>query len=196
MEPAWDVARLFPNQGCWTEADYFALPDRGLVEFTLGHIEVLPMPTELHQLIVRWLFRAIDAHVAPRDLGEVIFAPLRLRIGEGRFREPDLLFLRRENDHLRGDRFWSGADWVIEVISPDAAARDRVQKREEYALAAIGEYWIVDPLARSIEPLVLAGAAYKSVAPVRSGMLPSMTVPGCRIDVERLFRDVTTAQVR
>jgi len=53
-EPGWEVALLFPAQGEWSEDDYLWLTDhtRCLVEFTDGHIEVLPMPTDAHQRIV------------------------------------------------------------------------------------------------------------------------------------------------
>lgn len=33
LEPAWDVARLFPPQGGWSEEEYLALPGNHLTEF-------------------------------------------------------------------------------------------------------------------------------------------------------------------
>jgi hypothetical protein len=43
--PAWEIARLFPNQGQWSEGDYLSLTDhvRHLVELADGKVEVLPM---------------------------------------------------------------------------------------------------------------------------------------------------------
>jgi len=32
-EPAWDVARLFPHQGAWSEQEYLELNGNRLVEF-------------------------------------------------------------------------------------------------------------------------------------------------------------------
>ena len=63
-EPAWEVALLFPNQGAWSEEEYLALNGNRLVEFSHGFIEVLPMPTTTHQLIVVFLFDALRAFVA------------------------------------------------------------------------------------------------------------------------------------
>ena len=34
---------------------------------------------------------------------------------------------------------------MIEVLSPETAARDRVEKRDLYSKHGVGEYWIVDP---------------------------------------------------
>jgi Putative restriction endonuclease len=115
-EPAWEVALLFPAQGEWSEDDYLWLTDhtRGMVEFTDGHVEVLPMPTDEHQRIVLFLYRALYAFLAARGLGIVLVAPLRLRLRTGRYREPDLLLLLSVNDPRRSNRYWTGADLVLE----------------------------------------------------------------------------------
>jgi Uma2 family endonuclease len=161
-EPAWAVATLFPNQGQWSESDYLALGTNRLVELCDGCLEVLPMPTRLHQLIVKFLFLALDAFVKPRDLGEVHFAPLPIRLWEGRFREPDVVFLRPERlgDPRQPVR---GADLVVEVVSegPEDRRRDLVDKRHEYARAGIAEYWMVDPQEQLITVLYLAGTDYQ-----------------------------------
>lgn len=75
----------------------------------------------------------------------MLFAALRLRVRPGKYREPDLLVLRNANDPRGEDRFWLGAELVLEVVSPDKPDRDLVTKRADYAEGAIPEYWIVDP---------------------------------------------------
>jgi len=161
-KPAWEVALLFPDQGEWSEDDYLWLTDhtRCLVEFTDGHVEVLPMPTDEHLRIVLFLYRALYAFLAARGLGIVLVAPLRLRVRTGRYREPDLLLLLAANDSRRSNRYWTGADLVLEVVSPDDPKWDLVRKRREYARAGIPEYWIVNPAAEQILVLRLAGTAY------------------------------------
>ena len=56
VEPAWEVAFLFPAQGEWSEHEYLELDTNHLVEFSHGQIEVLPMPSDRHQAIVGFLF--------------------------------------------------------------------------------------------------------------------------------------------
>ena len=53
VEPAWQIARLFPAQGAWTVEEYLALTNdtNHLVEFSQGYVEVLPMPTRRHQKV-------------------------------------------------------------------------------------------------------------------------------------------------
>ena len=150
------LPNLLPSQGEWDEDDYLWLTDHSnwLIEFTDGYIEVLPMPTRRHQAISRLLFLAFLAHLQPRG-GDVFYAPLRLRLASGRFREPDILALLDARDPRSQDRYWLGADLVLEVVSVDKPERDLVEKRREYAESNIPEYWIVDPFAETITVLVL-----------------------------------------
>ena len=148
-------------QGLWTEEQYLKLTDEcnRLLEFTDGRIEILPMPTRRHQAISRLLFLALFPFVSDRG-GDVFYAPLRLRIRAGKYREPDLLLLLDARDPRSGDDYWAGADLVVEVVSQDNPLRDTGDKREDYAEAGIPEYWIVDPGDETVTVLVLAGDAY------------------------------------
>jgi Uma2 family endonuclease len=165
-QPAWEVATLFPAQGAWSEEEYLILDTNHLVEFSDGHIEVLPMPSDKHQTIVLFLSAILVAY-AQRIGGKVLVAPLRLRLWREKIREPDLIFLADANDPRRQDAYWTGADLVVEVVSRDDPQRDLVTKRGEYAQAGIPEYWIVDPQAETITVLRIDGAAY-----VEHGVFP------------------------
>jgi Uma2 family endonuclease len=159
-ELTWEIAQLFPAQGHWSEEEYLALDTNHLIEFSHGQLEVLPMPTQSHQLLVIALFKLLDNFVRTRQLGTVLLAPMRVQLWQGKFREPDILFMRTEHDDRRSDSFWEGADLVMEVVSPDDPRRDRVTKRREYAQAEIPEYWIVDLADASISVLTLRGREY------------------------------------
>ena len=148
-------------QGLWTEAQYLRLSagTNNLIEFTDGYLEILPMPTGRHQMILRWLFLALFSWEGLRD-AQILFAPLRLQVRPGVFREPDVLVLLDAADPRGQDAFWLGADLVMEIVSPDNPKRDTVTKRADYALAQIPEYWIVNPLEETLTVLTLDGAAY------------------------------------
>ena len=81
-------------QGMWSVEQYLALTAQTnrLLEYTDGVIEVLPMPTDKHQSISLFLLLCFLAFVRPRG-GVAFYAPLRLEIRPGKFREPDLLIL-------------------------------------------------------------------------------------------------------
>jgi Uma2 family endonuclease len=121
------------------------------------------MPLPYHQLIVKFLFQVLDAFVTRNNLGTVLFAPLPVHLRPGKYREPDIVFLKK-------GRSWGprqppqGADLVIEVVSEGKEDRERnfEIKRKEYAKAQIDEYWIVDPKKQRILVLTLARRSYKT----------------------------------
>ncbi len=155
------VQEVLPQQGQWSQDAYLWLTDHTsrFIELTDGNIEALPMPTDEHQSILAHLYQVFFAFLRASG-GKVLFAPLRLRIRQGKFREPDLLLVRDASDTRRQNRFWLGADLVVEIVSPDQPERDLVDKRSDYAEALIPEYWIVDPRTETVTVLKLKGSAY------------------------------------
>lgn len=180
---------VLPPQGAWSDEAYLWLTDRSRrpIEFTDGHVEELPMPTATHQAVLAVLHVLFRGYVRPRG-GVVMFSALRLRLREGKFREPDLLLLRDRADPRYQDRYWLGADLVVEVVSPDDPARDLVEKRADYAEAGIPEYWIVDPRDETITVLTLQDGAYveHGVFP-RGGPAASRLLEGFAADVSAVF---------
>lgn len=188
VQPTWAVAHLFPPQGFWTEIEYLALSTNRLVELSDGDLEVLPMPTELHQLISAFLYLRFNEFVANAGLGLVLFAPLKVRLWADKIREPDLVFMLAENAHRRGNKFWDGADLLLEIVSEDDPARDLVVKRVEYARAGIAEYWIVDPRHETITVLILNADEYEEHGVYRRGeSATSVLLDGLKIDVNETF---------
>jgi len=159
-EPVWEIAELFPEQGDWTDRQYLALTTNRLVEFDNGTIEVLPLPTKDHQLIVLFLYRVLFAFVEAGRGGLVLSAPYKIRVATGKYREPDLLYLTGEQNARAGQQFTEGAELLVEVVSPDDPDRDYVTKRREYAQVGVPEYWIVDAAAAQVIVLRLEGTAY------------------------------------
>jgi Uma2 family endonuclease len=183
------LMEILPPQGEWTEEEYLVLTDHRarLIEFTDGFLEVLPMPTRAHQKILKFLFLAFFHFFEARG-GDVIFAPLRLRIRPGKYREPDLLLLLSAIDPRGQDRFWDGADLALEVVSEEKPERDLVDKRGDYAEAKVPEYWIVNPQTESITVLQLCGDAYKEVGCYRRGeSAKSVLRPDFSVSVAAVF---------
>jgi Uma2 family endonuclease len=191
-EPAWDLALLYPMQGAWSDLDYLGLTEgmNRLVEFTDGNVEVLPVPTSSHQRILLYLFAQLHAFVSPRRLGEVLCAALRVKIRDGKFREPDLVFMSEEHRGRIGEEYWDGADLVMEVVSKDAESRKRdlLQKPLDYAEGGIPEYWIVDPQEERITVLTLHGDAYEQHGQFARGeSATSKLLGGFTVSVDEVF---------
>ena len=161
-EPPWELALSYPRQGDWTEEEFLALENRHYVELVDGCLEFLPMPTLLHQMIVKFLHRLLDDFVKQHANGEVLFAPLPVHVGPKHFRDPDVVYCRPHR--LRSlDGQPEGADLVVEVVSEGKTnrKRDLEVKPKVYAAAGIEEYWIVDPQDANIQVLTLGGDTYQ-----------------------------------
>lgn len=180
---------LLPLQGLWTEAQYLTLTNQTnhLIEFTDGALEVLPMPTRDHQVILAFLYEMLVLLLRPRG-GKVLFAPLRLQVRPGKYREPDLLVLQNAHDPRNQNNYWLGADLVVEIVSPDRPERDTEEKPRDYAEAGIPEYWIVNPLNATITVLALAGDAYTEHGVFQRGdEAGSRLIDGFKVSVDAVF---------
>lgn len=197
----WDVApwpAAAINGARLSEEAYFALDAEGgrLIELVRGELEVLPMPSLAHQLMLKLLFRCFDAYVLANDLGEILLAPLPVRLFAGTIREPDLLFLSKQRLEQKAP-YPQGVDLALEVVSPDAKSRKRDydEKRRDYAQAGVHEYWIVDPESKTITVLVLEGDQYREHGVFRPGDNATSTLlPGLSLAVQPVFQVGEEAQ--
>ena len=73
---------------------------------------------------------------------------------------PDLLVvLASHRAYLTEQKVTGAPDLVVEILSPSSVRRDRVLKLRLYERAGVGEYWIVDPVARHVEKYRRDGAS-------------------------------------
>ena len=180
---------IVPPQGEWSDGLYLALTDHAnrLIEFTDGFLEVLPMPTDKHQCIVAFLYLAFWQFLKPRG-GKADFAPVRLRIRPGKFREPDIMLLLSATDERRQNRFWLGADLALEVVNEDKPERDLIDKRGDYAEAHVPEYWVVNPQTETITVLRLQGDRYEDAGTYRRGQIAtSVLMPEFSVAADDVF---------
>jgi Uma2 family endonuclease len=193
--PTWELTEaLFPLQGDWTEQAYLKLPSNRLIEFTDGFLDFLPMPDDFHFYVQQFIFAAVEAFLKSRGKGTARYAPWKVRVREGAFREPDVCVLLDERDRRRGKSYWDGADFVAEVVSPKGEQRDYLEKREEYAAAGIPEYWVIDPRSRQVLILRLDGDRYTEYGPFGPGDVADCSVlPGFRIDLRECFESMNNA---
>lgn len=193
-QPTWGMALKYPRQGEWTEEDFFGVEgtDNWLKELSNGFLELLPMPSYRHQLILKFLVRAVEKYLEEsRTGGEVVFAPLPVRLWPGTVREPDLVYLSEERAR-RTERYPDGADLVMEIVSesPEDRERDLEVKRREYAKAGIAEYWIVDPQESSVTVLALNRKTKKyreHAVFVKNETATSKLLSGFQVTVNDLF---------
>jgi Uma2 family endonuclease len=141
-----------------THRDYAALPDDGRrYELHEGELSVMPTPGTRHQRVIGSLHVLLRAHVEAHRLGEVFLSPVDGILSGTTVVEPDLVYLDPTRAHLVSDRAIEGPPTlVVEVLSPSSTTIDRSRKRELYARHGIPSYWIVDPVASTLEAYSLA----------------------------------------
>ena len=72
---------------------------------------------------------------------------------------PDFMIVCDKNK-MKRTHVEGAPDFVVEVLSPSTARRDKGYKKRVYERCGVREYWIVDPMARSIEQYVLENGEF------------------------------------
>ena len=159
-------------------------PDRNRYEIVDGELIVTPAPIPLHQKIIRNLSYRLIEHVQENRLGEIFFAPLDIVFSPGTVLEPGLIFVRRDRLHIIGEKNLTGPpDLVVEVLSESTARLDREIKPKQYALYGVPEYWLIDPVGRTVEIFRVREGAYELAAALayhdklESPLFPGLTLP-------------------
>ena len=104
--------------------------------------------------------------------------------------EPDLIFFRKGNEPQSGDKLFTGVpDLVVEVLSPKTRRVDKGTKLEIYQEAGVPEYWLVDPLSRTVVFYRLgdAGVYVESVSAGEGKTVTTAALPGLRLAVSKIF---------
>lgn len=58
-------------------------------------------------------------------------------------------------DKIKPDGVHGAPDLVVEVLSPSTMRNDKTSKKDVYARCGVGEYWLVNPVDKSIEVYLL-----------------------------------------
>ncbi len=156
-------ATTWPEQGQWTLADWERLPADGYrYEVLNGVLHMSPPPSIEHQRSSGNLFALMWAYARIHRLGEVMCAPVGVRLpGQAVPVQPDIIFVRTERLSLLGKAYVEGApDLIVEILSPSNWWVDRHEKFAAYQAAGVSEYWLADYRARTIEVFVWEAGEY------------------------------------
>ena len=161
-----------------TYGDFAALPDDGnRYELHEGEISVTLAPGPRHQLTIGNLFLILAPHVRASGRGEIFLSPFDCIMTNITVVEPDLVYIDEARRTLLSERALEGSPALaIEVLSPYSIRIDRLRKLALYAAHDVTWYWIVDPVARTIEAFHLEEGAYRLAATLE-GDAPSALPP-------------------
>lgn len=136
----------------YTIEDIYALPDGQRAELIDGRMYMMAPPRTIHQRISSALHAAIYQYVKSKNgLCEVFAAPFAVFLNaDGKnYVEPDISVICDKN--RINEYGCNGApDWIIEIASPSDSHRDYGIKLFKYRTAGVREYWIVNPMTRTV----------------------------------------------
>lgn len=105
---------------------------------------------------------------------------------------PDIVFFsnERRGEIASTERIMGAPDLIIEIVSPGSEneRRDGVAKRQLYGKYGVKEYWVVDPMQRTIEIYSLVGRNLKLQTVLREhNDLTTSLLPGFSCKVANTF---------
>jgi Uma2 family endonuclease len=185
QERAWP-----PPQGEWTYEDYLRLPEDGYCYQVIeGVLHMTAAPTIKHQDAARNLLVALHLFVREHRRGRVYDAPVDVQLSEQTVVQPDIIFIARERVGIIKESHVEGApDLIVEILCPTNWVIDRRDKFAVYEAAGVGEYWIVDPDAKTVKVYSLRQDRYALVERYEPGQtVQSERLTGFEISVDALF---------
>jgi Uma2 family endonuclease len=170
-----------PHPGChMTEEDFLAwVGEKTRAEWVDGEIIIMSPVNVEHDDLQGWIYTILRTFVEAHDLGRVGGSELMVRLGKPQARRlPDVFFVSKDRLSAFGKTAYEGPpDLIVEIVSPDSTARDYRDKLKTYESSGVREYWIVDPLARSVESNELVKGAYRTIEP-KQGAIHSRVLKG------------------
>jgi Uma2 family endonuclease len=164
-------------------------------EFIQGEVIMHSPALNRHLAASQRLYDLLNAFVRVRRLGLVRHEKAMTSFPRNDY-EPDICFFgTAKAAALMPDTLkFPVPDLIVEIISPSTEARDRGVKFTDYSSHGVREYWLIDPVAESVELYQLQDASYPPVEPQSEGRVQSQVIPGFDIPVRAIFEDEASLQ--
>ena len=182
----------------YTFADCLTWDEKERAEIIGGEIFLMAPPTRNHQKISGALFAQLYNFLEGKRC-EVYQAPFGVRLFEQEgdspedvdtMVEPDISVICDQN---KLDEYGcKGApDMVDEILSPSSRRHDRLVKLDLYQRAGGGEYWIVDPVGKSVQVFLRGEDGFLHLREDygREDIAKVYSLNGCFIELSRVFAE-------
>ncbi len=161
-------------------------------EWNNGILETKPVSTYLNILTYRWLLLLLTHFLEVKPIARMTMLEFGFRTLTT-VRKPDLGVVLDSNPvPLKDlDMSYQGTyDLCVEALSdsrPKEIRRDTVEKYQEYELAGVPEYYILDEKGREMTFLQNVNGVYQPIRPI-NGVIHSTVLPDFRFRVADLYR--------
>lgn len=154
----------------YTYDDYLKFSEDTIVEIIDGKISAMsPAPSRIHQIIVSKLLIAIgryiednkgDCEIYPAPFDVVLLNENETEKNSRNIVQPDISVIC-DKSKLTDKGCVGSPDMIVEVVSPSNSRDDYIKKLNLYEQFKIREYWIVNPMKKSILVYTLSDNGYE-----------------------------------
>ncbi len=142
-----------PKSNTYTIDDIYALPEGQRAELIDGQIYDMAPPSPMHQELVMELSATLRDYI--KKYGgpcKVYPAPFAVFLNEDdrNYVEPDISVIC-DSSKVDNRGYQGAPDFIIEIVSPSSQRMDYLTKLFKYRTAGVREYWIVNPLQRTVQ---------------------------------------------
>ena len=142
-----------PKSNTYTIDDIYALPEGQRAELIDGQIYDMAPPSPMHQELVMELSATLRDYIK-KNCGpcKVYPAPFAVFLNEDdrNYVEPDISVIC-DSSKVDNRGYQGAPDFIIEIVSPSSQRMDYLTKLFKYRTAGVREYWIVNPLQRTVQ---------------------------------------------
>ena len=166
-----------------------ALDDGNRYELIDGKLYMMSAPNRIHQKLLGNFFIPLANYLKGKRC-EVYLAPFDVRLNADKeddtVVQPDIVVVC---DHSKlNDKGCAGSpDLAIEILSPHSIRHDKITKYNRYLRAGIREYWIVDPVNKSVQVNILTDTDYIKSDYQEADTVPVHVLKGCQIELRDIF---------
>ena len=184
----------------WTYDEVRAIDDDVRRELHDGEIYVMPSPNLKHQSIIGRLYLWLTLW-AQQHGGKAYLSPVDLYVSATEYYIPDLVFYsaaQMQSGEVERDpnRLTIAPAIVVEVLSRSTARNDRTLKTRAYAKFGIPHYWILDPIAQTLEAFELIEGRYSLSGSLGEGeTYAPAAFPELIIGADELFAFATASDI-
>ena len=213
-QPGPSVSRFAPDDGRYvTLEEYWARwyenPYRDIdvsYEWNNGKLEAKPPHSAPQLVLCNWFLDLLRRYISTHAIAKLINLetgfvltiedPAEPSGQREAVRKPDIGVILKSNPAPWGgvdQRHFGGVcDMVVEAVSDSTLAevlRDTEEKRRDYALAGVKEYYILDPSGEHMRFYrLISGGQYEEIQPDAEGVIGSEVLPGLQFRMEDLER--------
>jgi len=177
------------NLSHYTYKDYLTFPDDVRCELIDGVVYMMAGPSIVHQTIQREIGVQIANFLRGKPC-QLFFSQTDVRLNadtaDDTVVQPDILVVC-DKKKLHRNSVVGAPDLAIEILSPSSIKMDQFLKQRAYLRAGVREYWIVDPIRRIVNVLLLEAGKYFINYYMPDETVPVTVLPGCTVSLATVF---------